>query len=56
MKWQEVDIYIFLAQGTYLYDAKANLLTFVVAKDLREATGRQAFVKDAPLNIVYIAD
>ena len=28
----------------------------VVGKDLREATGKQDFVKDAPLNLVYVAD
>ena len=54
--WQEVDIYVTLPEGVYLYDAKAHALTPVVAGDLREATGAQEFVKDAPLNLVYVAD
>jgi SagB-type dehydrogenase family enzyme len=56
MNWQEVDIYITMKEGVYLYDAKSHSLTPVVAKDLREATGRQPFVKEAPINLVYVAD
>jgi SagB-type dehydrogenase family enzyme len=56
MNWQEVDIYVFLAEGTYVYNAQSNSLKLINAKDLREKTGMQSFVKDAPLNLVYIAD
>jgi len=57
MNWQEIDVYVALPDTLYLYDAKANRLTPVVAKDLREATTTgQAFVKDAPVNLVYVAD
>lgn len=56
MNWQEVDLYVALAEGVFLYDAKANTLNPVIAKDLRSATGSQGFVADAPLNIVYVAD
>lgn len=56
MDWQEIDIYIAIADGLYLYDAKANRLTPVVRDDVRGQTGTQPFVKDAPLNLVYVAD
>jgi SagB-type dehydrogenase family enzyme len=56
MNWQEVDIYVFIAEGTFLYDAKSHALAPVAVKDLREKTGMQSFVKDAPLNLVYVAD
>jgi SagB-type dehydrogenase family enzyme len=56
MNWQEVDIYVALPEGLYLYEAKTHTLAPVVGKDLREATGKQDFVKDAPLNLVYVAD
>lgn len=56
MNWQEVDVYVALPEALYLYEAKTHRLTPVVAKDLREATGRQDFVKDAPLNLVYVVD
>ena len=54
--WQEVDAYVVLPQGAYLFDAKAHALRGVVAGDLRELTGKQPFVKDAPVTLVYVAD
>ncbi len=56
MNWQEVDIYVVTADGVYLYDAKANTLQPVVAGDLRSVAGTQPFVKDAAVNLVYVAD
>ncbi len=56
VNWQEIDIYVALAEGAYLYDAKAHRLQPVAAQDLRAATGRQAFVGSAPLNLVFVAD
>lgn len=53
---QIIDIYAVLADGAYLYNAKAHALEPVVSGDLRAATGTQAFVGDAPLNLVYVAD
>jgi nitroreductase len=56
MDRQEVDIYVFLPEGTFLYDAKSHALQSIAAKDLREITGKQPFVKNAPLNLLYVAD
>ena len=56
MNWQEVDVYVALPEALYLYEPKTHSLTPVVAKDLRQATGTQDFVKDAPLNLVYVVD
>jgi SagB-type dehydrogenase family enzyme len=56
MNWQEIDIYVALPEGLYVYDAKAHQLNPVLAGDFRGATGGQDFVKDAPLNLVYVAD
>jgi SagB-type dehydrogenase family enzyme len=53
---QEIDVYVALVDGLYLYDAKAHALNLVLAQDLREATGKQPFVKDAPVNLVFVAD
>ncbi|MGA2117825.1 MAG: SagB/ThcOx family dehydrogenase [Bryobacteraceae bacterium] len=53
---QEIDVYAVMAEGAYLYDAKANALKPVAPADLRKLTGIQAFVADAPLNLVYVAD
>ncbi len=54
--WQETDIYVATADGVYLYDAKKNALDPVEMKDIRAMTGLQPFVKDAAVNLVYVAD
>ena len=56
VNWQEIDIYVALEEGLYLYDAKANELKPILAKDIRGDTGPQPFVAGAPLNLVYVAD
>jgi SagB-type dehydrogenase family enzyme len=56
MNWQEIDIYVATQDGLYVYDAKANALNPVLAQDVRGATGQQPFVKDAAVNLVYVAD
>jgi nitroreductase len=56
MNWQEIDIYVALGDGLFLYNAKANRLEPILAQDMRAATGTQAFVAAAPLNLVYVAD
>ena len=53
---QEVDVYVVLAEGAYLYDAKAHALTPIASGDHRAITGRQSFVKDAPATLVFVAD
>ena len=56
MNRQEIDIYVALADGLYLYDAKGNTLQPVLADDVRAQTGMQPFVKDAPVELIYVAD
>jgi nitroreductase len=53
---QEIDVYVITADGAYVYDAKGNALKPVVAADIRKLAGTQAWVADAPLNLVYVAD
>jgi len=54
--WQEMDIYVATADGLYLYDAKPHLLKPVLVEDIRALTGRQSFVREAALNLIYVAD
>jgi len=54
--WQEIDIYVATADGLYLYDAKPHVLKPVLAGDIRALTGHQPFVKEAALNLIYVAD
>jgi SagB-type dehydrogenase family enzyme len=56
MNWQEIDVYVATAEGLYVYDAKGNKLDPILAEDVRGAAGVQPFVKDAPVNLVYVAD
>lgn len=56
MNSQEIDIYVALADGTYLYDAKNNRLMPVAAGDLRAKTGGQDFSKVAPVALIFVAD
>jgi nitroreductase len=49
-------VFLAMADGVFLYDAKAHALLPLSAEDIRGATGRQGFVKDAPLNLVYVSD
>jgi nitroreductase len=53
---QETDIYVLLKQGVYVYSAASNRLDLVVAEDIRALGGTQAFVKDAPVTLVFVAD
>lgn len=56
VNWQEIDIYVAMADGLYLYNAREHMLKQVIKKDIRELTGKQSFVKEAPVNLVYVAD
>lgn len=57
MDFREVEVYVILPEGTYLYDEKAHALTLLTEGDYRAAVaGGQDFVKAAPLSIVLAAD
>jgi nitroreductase len=53
---QEVDLYVALPDGAYLYDAAPHELQRVAACDVRRVTGYQDFVDDAALDLVFVAD
>jgi len=53
---QEIEIYITLPDGAFVWDAKTNTLNPVATGDLRGATGTQPFPATAALNLVYVAD
>jgi nitroreductase len=53
---QEIEIYVTLPGGTYVWDAKANVLNPVSPGDHRAETGTQPYPGTAALNLVYVAD
>ena len=56
MNWQEIDVYVATAHGLYLYDPAKHILQPILSNDIREMTGTQPFVKEVPINLVYVAD
>ncbi|HNR69434.1 MAG TPA: SagB/ThcOx family dehydrogenase [bacterium] len=56
MNRQEIQIYAALASGLYRYDASGHQLIKVSDKDIRSDTGRQDWVAQAPLNLIYVSD
>ncbi len=52
---QEIDIYVLLKNGTYVYDAQNNKLDPVSPEDLRSQAADQRFA-DAPVQLIFVAD
>lgn len=53
---QEIDVYVSLESGLYVYDAVNNILKQIHNRDIRNLCGTQDFVGKAPVNLVYVAD
>ena len=56
MNVQEINVYVFLAEGVYLFDGPSHALKPIAAGDRRSMTGTQAGVGKAPVSLVYTAD
>ncbi len=56
---QEIDIYVALKEGAYLYDAPRHALVLVDQADLRHGAmtpGQEAVAELAPVQLIYVAD
>lgn len=53
---QEIDLYVAMETGLYLYQPAENRLRHLLDADIREQTGRQPFTQRAPVNLVFVAD
>ena len=53
---QEIELYVTLKSGVYLYDAKNSILKFIKTGDHRKSAGSQDFVALASANIIFVAD
>jgi nitroreductase len=56
MNSQELDIYAALPEGLFLYDAKSQQLTPILAGDIRSKAGGQDTFRQAPVTLIYVAD
>jgi nitroreductase len=54
--WKEILVFVSRADGLFLYEPRLHALRRRSDDDLRAATGTQAFVADAPVNLIYVAD
>ena len=52
---QEIDLYVALSEGVYIYEAIPHRLRPVVAGDFRRRSGRRSAAR-APVNIFYVVD
>lgn len=53
---QEIDVYVATAEGLFLYEANTHSLQPILSQDIRAGTGTQDYVKNVPVNLVYVAD
>jgi SagB-type dehydrogenase family enzyme len=56
VNWQNIDIYVALSDGLYLYQPSEHALKAILTDDVRAATGKQDFVKEVPVNLIFVAD
>jgi nitroreductase len=57
MNAQDIDVYVFLQEGVYFYDAFQGVLNPVVAGDQRLlAAGSQVSVAEAPVILLLVSD
>jgi SagB-type dehydrogenase family enzyme len=54
---RDVDVYVIMQEGTYIYEPKAHSLNPVAQGDFRTAAaGGQDFAKDAPVILLLVSD
>lgn len=56
MNLQEIDIYVAMPEGVYLYEAVPHRLAPIVAKDLRSMANRRPDAAKAPVILIFVAD
>jgi SagB-type dehydrogenase family enzyme len=56
MNSQEVDLYVAIAEGVFVYEPKAHRLKPLLNQDLRAKTTGQEFARQAPVVLIYVAD
>lgn len=53
---QEMDVYVMMTNGIYLYEAKEHNLKLVIKGDFRSALGQPAISDNASLTLIYVAN
>jgi len=55
MNSQELDIYVALSEGLFVFDAKEQQLKPVLSADVRSKAGGQESFSSAPVTLIYVA-
>lgn len=53
---QDIELYVAMASGVYVYNAEKHSLEQIGKEDIRKSTGVQDFVEKAPLNFIFVSD
>lgn len=53
---REIDVYVALKAGLYLYKAEENRLDRISSEDIRALTGKQSFAGIAPVDLVFVSE
>ncbi len=56
MDAREIEVYVAKADGLYRYDPDRHNLVQESSDDIRQATGAQPFVRECPVDLVYVVD
>ena len=56
VNWQDIDIYVSTADGLFVYRPEKQELQKILDTDVRAEMGSQEFVKEVPLNLIYVSD
>ncbi len=56
MNCQDIDIYVVLKKGVYVYKAKEHTLVPVLDQDVRSLAATQEYAQVAPINLIYVSD
>jgi len=56
MNNQEIDVYVALKKGLYLYNASEHVLIPLLSEDVRSKMAKQPFAGKAAAMLVYVAD
>jgi SagB-type dehydrogenase family enzyme len=56
MNAQDIDVYVILSNGAYIYNAQENRLDPVSPGSFSDQIGTQPYVKTAPVNLILVSD
>jgi SagB-type dehydrogenase family enzyme len=56
MNWQDLDVYVVIPSGIFLYMPKEEKLKLIKSGNYMKDCGKQDFVDDAALNLVFVSD